>query len=87
MLAFPTKPRKRNDVKMNNNIIIIIVTLFCYRKNEELDDKAVIRKLRLKIEELENEVSLLRQGSNTSISQEVNLYEPPVHNYCTCFFS
>ena len=48
--------------------------------------KAVIRKLRLKIEELENEVSLLRQGSNTSISQEVNLYEPPVHNYCTCFF-
>ena len=72
---------------MNNNIIIIIVTLFCYRKNEELDDKAVIRKLRLKIEELENEVSLLRQGSNTSISQEVNLYEPPVHNYCTCFFS
>ena len=43
---------------MNNNIIIIIVTLFCYRKNED-DDKAVIRKLRLKIEELENEVSLL----------------------------
>ncbi len=43
--------------------------LIVNRKNEELDDKAIIRKLKHRIAELENEVlSLKGQG----IQQEVN---------------
>ena len=48
------------------------VNLLPCRKNEELDDKAVIKKLKLKIEELQTEIFLLRQGSSSSVSQQVN---------------
>ena len=56
-----------------------IITVYIIRRNQELDDKAIIRKLRIRIAELENEVALLRQTSDSSIAREVR-----ENRYYTC---
>ena len=58
---------------------VTIITVYIIRRNQELDDKAVIRKLRIRIAELENEVALLRQTSDFTITREVR-----ENQYYTC---
>ena len=44
--------------------LLVYTTLhICYRKNEELDDKSLIRRLRKRVAELETQVSLLKSGN------------------------
>lgn len=46
-----------------------------FRRNEVLDDKAVIRKLKQRVAELENEVFLLKQSTSLPPSREVRMAE------------
>ena len=47
------------------------LSILLTRRNEELDDKAVIRRLKQRITELEKEVIMLREG--TATEQQVRL--------------
>ncbi len=40
--------------------------IYVHRRNEELDDKAVIKRLKQRVAELEKEVAELRQGTGNS---------------------
>ena len=44
---------------------VCMLKFVLFRRNEELDDKAVIRRLKQKITELEKEVTALRTGTIT----------------------
>ena len=46
---------------------------FNYRRNEELDDKVIIRKLKERIQELEEEVKLLKNDRQVSVKCNIEL--------------
>ena len=51
-----------------NTILIDYLNSFFIRKNEEIDDKSMIKRLRKRIAELETEISLLKSGEVSFIN-------------------
>jgi len=48
---------------------LMVTIIVSHRRNEELDDKAVIRRLKCRVAELENELALLKR--RLSVEQNV----------------
>ena len=57
---------------------VCMLLFVLFRRNEELDDKAVIRRLKQKITELEKEVTALRTGTITE--QQAHKVSETQHN-------
>lgn len=61
--------RARNECLYSNVRLVLdgnpvsTLSILLTRRNEELDDKAVIRRLKQRITELEKEVIMLREGT------------------------
>ena len=56
LLAFQTRPGRIDST----SCLLLYILVLSYRRNEELDDKVVIRKLKQRVAELEAEISSLR---------------------------
>ena len=64
---------------------VLFNVIFIFRKNEEIDDKSMIKKLRTRVAELEAENNMLKHGGEPDLSvieQEKPLLTPQDKELC-----
>ena len=54
-------------------VCVNLYDIIYYRRNEELDDKVIIRKLKERVQELEEEVKLLKNDRHVSVKCNTEL--------------